>query len=261
MTPSAIAGYITKKEVEERYGRSHRSLTRDFSTAVRRSDQKVLAHLKLQTDNGTVRTGTEVSLEKIQEWSNQGLSPTWYVEENWAAQRYGVRSVPFPDRDTEKLNHIPPRTEAETVDRADLADLIRRLDEQIQDLRQELKIKNEQIQQANERTRESNVLMRELQTLLGDVQKRALLSQPAERASKTMPKPSEGDIAVEQKSHRLTPARPSKPVPSKARPRSEKSTTRQKAKPTSAKPTPAVPRSNPKWYELPTFNKLLRRRP
>src|SRR5258708_982061 len=98
MTPATISGYLTKKEVEERYGRSHRSLTRDFSSAVRRQDEKVLPHLKLQTEDGNVRPGTDVTLEQIQELSNEGLSPTWYVEGEWAAERYGARTTPIEER-------------------------------------------------------------------------------------------------------------------------------------------------------------------
>ncbi len=102
MTPAAIPGYLTKKEVEERYGRSHRSLTRDFSAAVRTHDESILPNLKLQTEDGVVRSGADVTLEQIQEWSNKGLSPTWFVEGEWAGKRYGVRATPMADQPDER---------------------------------------------------------------------------------------------------------------------------------------------------------------
>ena len=40
MSASPIDGYLTKKEIEESFDRSHRSLTRDFSNAVRVGDSK-----------------------------------------------------------------------------------------------------------------------------------------------------------------------------------------------------------------------------
>ena len=90
-TPS-IPAHITKKEVEERFDRSHRSLTREFSRAIRVGDTEVLQHLKLLTEDGEIRDGSEVSLAEIQELSNQGLMPTWYVQTDWAEQKYGAKS-------------------------------------------------------------------------------------------------------------------------------------------------------------------------
>lgn len=254
MTPAPIPGYLTKKEVEERYGRSHRSLTRDFSAAVRTQDQKVLPHLKLQTEDGTVRQGSEVTLDEIQKLSNQGLSPTWYVAGEWAAERYGARSAPAPERATPKTSDTPPASRPV----GDNGDLVRRLEGQIQELQQdkeklynELGIKNEQIQQANERTRESNVLMKELQTLLGNVQARALLPLPVEPNRKAQDAVLEGEEAVV-----VT-------TPMKSKARAEKGSARSKSKPAPApaKAEPAVKAAaKPEWYEMPTLGRLVSRR-
>lgn len=269
MTPTAIPGFLTKKEVEERYGRSHRSLTRDFSAAVRRSDPKVLPHLKLQTEDGTVRPGADVTLDQIQEWSNQGLSPTWFVEGEWAAQRYGVRSTPIPDRPSMKTGEVPIDVQEPNTIRTDASDLVLRLEQQIQDLQHdkeklysELSIKNEQIQQANERTRESNVLMKELQTLLGNVQERALLPLPSQQSSDAVQSVTEVAIKGDEQVAESITGQASKVTPAKSRPRSLKGSSGQKSKVT---PTtkPATPDKNPKpkWYETPTLNRFLRRRP
>ena len=256
MTPASIPGFLTKKEVEEHYGRSHRSITRDFSAAVRRGDAKVLTHLKLQTEDGTVRAGTEATLDQIQEWSNQGLAPTWYVEGEGAAERYGTRSTPTPERASAKTSE-PERTTEPTEVRSDLVDLVRRLDQQIQDLRQEMSIKNEQIQQANDRTRESNVLMRELQTLLGNAQERALLARPSQPASDT----TQTAVVVEENGRPTEPIvnRTSKAAAAKPRLRPEKGSGGQKSKMKSPHATEDTV-AQPKWYEMPTLSKLLRRR-
>lgn len=269
MTPTPIPGFLTKKEVEQRYGRSHRSLTRDFSAAVRRSDLKVLPHLKLQTEDGTVRPGTDVTLDQIQDWSNQGLSPTWYVEGEWAAERYGVRSTPSPDRSSVKSGGAPADMQEPATVRSDASELVRRLEQQIQDLQHdkeklysELSIKNEQIQQANDRTRESNVLMKELQTLLGNVQERALLPLPSQQSSDVVQSVTEADIKGDGPATEPISGRASKVMPAKTRPRSDKGSSGQKSKVTPATKL-ATPNKQPKpkWYETPTLNRFLRRRP
>jgi hypothetical protein len=267
MTPPPISGFLTKTEVEELYGRSHRSLTRDFSAAVRLKDQKVLTHLKLQTEDGKVRQGTEVSLEQIQELSNKGLSPTWYVEGNWAAERYGARTTAANESTPAKAREKQPSDGKPPAASVGEGELVRRLEEQIQDLQRdkeklynELSIKNEQIQQANDRTRESNVLMKELQTLLGNVQARALLPLPTQptphasaRRTTDIINGVESGEPVEAKSATVTPSKP--------RARSEKGSVRSKSKvpPEKSEPVATVP-EKPKWYEMPTFGRIISRR-
>ncbi|MCA9077750.1 MAG: hypothetical protein KDA93_22175 [Planctomycetaceae bacterium] len=266
MTPAPIPGYLTKKEVTERYGRSHRSLTRDFSTAIRMGDEEVLTHLKLQTEDGTERAGTEVTLEQIQQLSNNGLSPTWYVEGEWAAQRYGTRETPAPASTEPQPEKIQSDDVRSSASHADSGEVLRRLEAQITDLQrdkeqlyQELTIKNEQIKQANERTRESNILMKELQSLLANAQQRALLPVPqdsVERASA----PSIDAFADEEDTEPITVK--SSPIPSTQSGSSVKAkgSGRKKAKTPQASTTPKSTDSKPKWHEMPTFRKLLSRR-
>ena len=259
MTPAPIAGHLTKKEVSERYGRSHRSLTRDFSTAVRTGDAEVLTHLRLQTDDGTERLGTDVSLEQIQELSNKGLSPTWYVEEEWAAKRYGPKDDVIKDDLKTEAQASQSRDDQTRASGADRDLLVQRLEDQIHDLQQdkeqlyrELTIKNEQIREANERTRESNVLMKELQTLLGNVQQRALLPLPNDEKS---PRWNDGIVVDESDSE---PAKKSTPetVNSKRSSISRPKKSKAKGSPSKAKPTSP---SKPKWNEFPTFKRLISR--
>jgi hypothetical protein len=269
MTPTSIPGFLTKKEVEERYGRSHRSLTRDFSAAVRRADPKVLPHLKIQTEDGTVRLGPDVTLEQIQKWSNQGLSPTWYVESEWAAERYGVRSTPNPQRPSARTGEAPADLHQPTTARPDSSELLRRMEQQIQDLQhdkeqlyRELGIKNEQIQQANDRTRESNVLMKQLQTLLGNVQERVLLPLPSQPTPDTVATVTEADIKDDESSTTPITRQATKVSSTKPRPRSEKGSSGQKSNPapTPTKSPTADKHPRPKWYETPTLDRIFRRR-
>jgi hypothetical protein len=273
MTPSAISGFLTKKEVAELYGRSHRSLTRDFSSAVRVGDREVLTHLKIVTEDKAVREGTEVSLEQIQDLSNRGLSPTWYIERSWAAERYGAPSEPHIAPSSRSKNS--PRSNVDpTVLLSDESAMVRRLEEQITDLQgdkeklySELSIKNEQIKQANDRTRESNVLMKELQTLLADVQQRALLPLPNQPGQTTAGHSSPAEVIIESRQAQPTSApKVSKPPVPKARQRSAPDRKR-KSKVSSANTSDSsadskLPDSQrAKWYEFPTVKRIFTRRP
>ncbi|MEZ6146910.1 MAG: hypothetical protein R3B91_16130 [Planctomycetaceae bacterium] len=219
----------------------------------------MLTHLRLQTEDGTERSGTDVSLEQIQELSNQGLSPTWYVEEEWAAKRYGPKDEvhqqpPQPEAGTAKPENVWPGASGAGQDV-----LVRSLETQIQDLQQdkerlyaELAIKNEQIREANERTRESNVLMKELQTLLGNVQQHAL-----------MPLPTGGDIHRSGWKDGIVvgdkPSEDRESTTSSQRKRPSKSR-QTKSKTSPSKLTPKTPQpAKPKWNEFPTFKRLLSR--
>lgn len=265
MTRQPIPDYLTKKEVEEHYGRSHRSLTRDFSAAVRTADQMVLSHLKLQTEDGTVREGSEVTLEEIQKLSNQGLSPTWYVEGEWAAERYGTRAEPMKKDSSGKSEPKGPDDSQEKTQPSGSPDVVRHLEEQIRELRSdkeklynELSIKNEQIRQANDRTRESNILMKELQAMLSNVQDRALLPRPLEPR-----RPVDGDTTIDiienvDEAEPVATATKVKPSP-KQRSTSKKGTASQAKSKT--KPQPSSGKTEkPKWYEMPTFGRLISRR-
>lgn len=270
MTPATLPGYLTKKEVEEHFGRSHRSLTRDFSAAVRRKDENILPHLKLHTEDGTVRPGTDVTLEQIQKWSNEGLSPTWFVEGEWAAERYGARTPPASEQFTPKAREHFLREKNSDELQTVPSEVVRHMEEKIRDLQRdkerlhhELDIKNDQIQQANERTRESNLLMNKLQTLLANAQERALLPMPSQPASDSQQHVSHANVIESEKSSEPIQTQTSNVVEKKSRTRSEKGSARPKSKvkPSSGKPTTLITKSaKPKWNEMPTFGRLFRRR-
>ncbi|MCA9076817.1 MAG: hypothetical protein KDA93_17455 [Planctomycetaceae bacterium] len=102
-----MTGHLTKKEASQRSDRSHRSLTRNVSTAMRTGAKDVLTPLKLPTENGTTRARADVSLEQIQDLSYQGRGPAWYVDEEWAGERYGPKHEVLkevPTSATQSLN-------------------------------------------------------------------------------------------------------------------------------------------------------------
>jgi hypothetical protein len=110
MTPAALQGFLNKKEIEANYGRSYRSLTRDITRAVKTGDADILEHLKLVTDDDTVREGSDVTLEMIQDLSNNGLRPMWLAEEKWIAEWCARRSTQRSDDDAP----IQPEPQPET---------------------------------------------------------------------------------------------------------------------------------------------------
>ena len=272
MTPSAIPGFLTKTEVAELYGRSHRSLTRDFSSAVRVKNVEVLKHLKILTDDEKIREGTDVTLDQIQDLSNRGLSPTWYIERAWAAKRYGLQPEPHVPEPRAKTPRRP--TADSTIVLSDESGLVRNLEEQIKTLRDdkeklysELTIKNEQIREANNRTRESNVLMKELQTLLADVQQRALLPLPTQpRQTTTSRSPASSDVIDGRQAQPTAVQDAAKAPTSKTRQRSGADAKR-KSKATSpamskaSADSTAAERSKSRWYEFPTVKRIFTRRP
>jgi hypothetical protein len=270
MTPSAIPGFLTKTEVAELYGRSHRSLTRDISSAVRVKNVEVLKHLKILTDDEKIREGTDVTLDQIQDLSNRGLSPTWYIERAWAAKRYGLQPEPPVPEPRAKTTRRPNADSAVIV--SDESGLVRSLEEQIKTLRDdkeklysELTIKNEQIREANNRTRESNVLMKELQTLLADVQQRALLPLPSQpRQTTNSRSPASSDVIDDRQSQPAAVQDVAKAPTSKTRQRSGPDGKR-KSKATSPAPSkssadsPSTKRPTSRWF--PTFKRIFTRRP
>ncbi len=289
MALATIPGFLTKKEVTELYGRSHRSLTRDFSSAVRTGDDEVLTHLKLHTEDGQLRSGSEITLKQIQELSNSGLSPTWYIEESWASERYGTRDKLKPDVVTAEKKKEATHEERKSEQPFIPSDTIQRLESQIEDLQRdkeklydELSIKNEQIQQANERTRESNILMKELQALLGNVQERALLPLPVRTESESSPHATEVKTVHSEKTAELKESKTKQPKRKQSKtaqkspdhsPKAKKSAnnkhnaTKQASQPSKSKPSTTTKKKSPKattskkskWYKLRSMKRILSR--
>ncbi len=84
-------GFVNKHNAVHLFNRSHRSLSRDITTAVRMGDEEILKHFRLQTQDGQVREGIGVTIEVLDELRDAGQVPTWWAERDYLHQRYGLR--------------------------------------------------------------------------------------------------------------------------------------------------------------------------
>lgn len=91
MTTFSTDGFLNKRDAALAFQRSHRSLSRDVTTAVRLGDAAYLAHWRLETQDGTVRSGTEVTIELLDALRDAGQVPTWWAEPEFLALKYGRR--------------------------------------------------------------------------------------------------------------------------------------------------------------------------
>ncbi len=106
-------GFVNKRDAVELFNRSHRSLSRDITTALRLKDEKTLQHFRLQTQDGQVREGTEITIEILDKLRDAKQVPTWWADRDYLHKRYGLRGEE-PQRTAEKeakVNSDPERRE------------------------------------------------------------------------------------------------------------------------------------------------------
>ena len=245
MTTATLAGFLSKKEIEASYGRSFRSLTRDITRAVRAGDTDILRHLKLVTEDEKVREGSEVTLDLIQELSNDGLRPMWLAEESWVADwckgRPGQRRDVFERMEVETDSGLvmqspsdDSQAAATPTPSASVELLHQRIEDQKQQinmLRGQLEIKDEQIRTANQLAEQSQHLMRDLHVLLSNVQGGPL-----------------GEGSLRRIATRAATAKPPEPAPQSVVVRAEQTTERPSRR-------PAKSRSAKKIFKRPTTTK------
>ena len=176
MTSANLAGFLNKKEIESNYGRSYRSLTRDITQAVKSGDASILQHLKLVTEDDTVREGSDVTLDMIQDLSNNGLRPMWLAEETWVAEWCARRSSARQD-DATSIQSEPEQEPIVPTKNLESSAVTQLYQQRISDLAKQnellvgqLKIKDDQIRAANQQAEQSQQLMRDLHVLLKNVQ-------------------------------------------------------------------------------------------
>ena len=285
MSASPIEGYLTKKEIEESFDRSHRSLTRDFSNAVRVGDSKVLPHLKLRTDDGSELVGTEVTLETIQELSNKGLSPTWYAKREWVQERYSkettkskaVKQEKESDKSTVEESPIATSTGNELVTtlKSQITRLEmendRRVGEHQKDkdsFMEQIKMFKDMFDTLKEDHTDTKELLKEVHQVMGKFADVSLLGSqtPSSKNDSTKQKTlSEKEAVVDIKSDSAIdaviveePIQPKKTNKKSATQGSRKSNKKKTATKTSkAKRSTKAKPKQPKWYETPTLNKFL----
>jgi hypothetical protein len=260
MTPATLPGFLNKKEIEANYGRSYRSLTRDITRAVKSADTDILQHLKLVTDDDTVREGTDITLEMIQELSNNGLRPMWLAEETWVAEWIARRSGLRQDK-AAPIQTEPEQEPIESTKKFESPAVVQLLQQRNIDLAKQnellvgqLKIKDDQIRAANQQAEQSQQLMRDLHVLLKNVQD-GLLGEGSRRLI-TPPKKSSSQpqqpVVVQEKADALK-SRSGRSIKSFS-----KKTTRKRSP--SPKPAPVQPPTDrfSRWF--PTFLGSNRRR-
>ena len=253
MTSANLTGFLNKKEIEANYGRSYRSLTRDITRAVKSGDTSILQHLKLVTEDDTVREGSDVTLDMIQDLSNNGLRPMWLAEETWVAEWCARKSNAGQDHAT-PIQTQPVEEPIVPTKNVDSSAVVQLYQQRIHDLAKQnellvgqLKIKDDQIRAANQQAEQNHQLQRDLHVLLKNVQDGLLGegSRPLISPSKKAPDQSPQSVEVIEKVDTVKP-RTSRVIKSPS-----KKTTR--ARSTSPKPDavqPPVDRLH-RWF--PTF--------
>ena len=73
-----------------------------IAIAMQAKDTKILGHFKLVLEDGERIDGIDVTTDRIAELRDKGRNPMWFVEEQWMATNYGVKSdqplTPAPAR-------------------------------------------------------------------------------------------------------------------------------------------------------------------
>ncbi|QDV48462.1 hypothetical protein [Gimesia fumaroli] len=292
MSVSPPTGYLTKKEIEEEFHRSHRSLTRDFSQAVRVGDSDILRNLKLRTDDGKEFEGTKVTLELIQELSNQGLSPTWYARREWVQEHYGKESAKKQKKQSEQEEK--PATAERLISTSTDNELIttlrshitrleqendRRSDEHQQDKQafmEQIKMFKDMFDTLKEDHTDTKELLKEVHQVMGKFADVSLLGSQREAPVDDSPKretPSGQDVLIDLRNDAAVDAvvvdEPKKTKKGSAKQGIKKNTKKKPARVTKpkgaaapkTKPSAKAKPKSPKWYETPTLNRFISRKP
>jgi hypothetical protein len=182
------AEYLTKADAARWFRRSERSISRDITNAIKAGDPDVLPHVRLQLEDGTIRAGTDITIEEIIGLRDAGKNPTWEIDHRWLTSRYGRRGdvpqetadadvlPPLPQTDENNQRGAPIAHELPTEPNLRLAvlevvnsELEKRNQEksdQIKRLEKELDRRAEERREETELQRQNNVLMQQVYDLL-----------------------------------------------------------------------------------------------
>tara|TARA_R110002049_G_scaffold167265_2_gene333446 strand:+ start:2971 stop:3912 length:942 start_codon:yes stop_codon:yes gene_type:complete len=255
-------------------------------------DSDILRNLKLRTEDGKEFEGTAVTLEQIQELSNQGLSPTWYARGEWVEEHYGKE--PAKKQKKQSDQEQKPTPAERPISNSTDNELISTLKSQISRLEQEndrrsnehqqdkqafmeqIKMFKDMFDTLKEDHTDTKELLKEVHQVMGKFADVSLLGSqreaPVDDSQKRETRSGqdaiidlENDAAVEavvvdepKKTKKdstkqgITKGTKKKP----ARSTKPKGAATPKAKP-SAK---AKPKSH-KWYETPTLSRFISRKP
>lgn len=180
--------YLTKADAARWFRRSERSISRDITNAIKTGDRDVLPHVRLQLEDGTIRPGTDITIEEIIGLRDAGKNPTWEIDHRWLASRYGRRGdvpqetagadvlPPLLPSDENNQRGVPMAHELPTdpnlrlavleVVNAELEKRNQEKSDQIKRLEKELDRRAEERREETELQRQNNVLMQQVYDLL-----------------------------------------------------------------------------------------------
>ena len=84
---------ITRKEAEDRFDISDRTLGRYLKKAMLKRDAEFLKHFKLVMLDGEEIEGPTVTLELIDDLQSQSRVPTWMISIDWLEKTFDPRSA------------------------------------------------------------------------------------------------------------------------------------------------------------------------
>lgn len=189
MSTQATVRYLTKTDAAHWFRRSERSLSRDIINAIKMADQDMLQHVRLRLEDGTVRPGTEITIEEIIRLRDEGQNPTWELAVVWLEARYGRRGdTPREEAEADgpppvgKQDDDPAAAERELPAEPELRLAVleainseletrnKEKDNQIRRLETELDRRAEERREENELQKQNNVLMQQIYDLLRNMQ-------------------------------------------------------------------------------------------
>ena len=110
-------GCLTRPEAAKLFNRSRRALERDLDLALSMQDADVLDHWCLVTKDGEVRNATGVATNQVKQMVADGMTPTWFVQEDWLEREYGrkgtTKSAKSRDNDKPSAQPTPKLAEPE----------------------------------------------------------------------------------------------------------------------------------------------------
>lgn len=284
MDNSPIPNFITRKTAAERCQCAERSLQRYWSRAIDLHEVAVLEHLKLRTEDGDITEGPQVTKQLIDELKTQGRNPTWFAHAAWVEETYGPRSKPESNATHNVTVEQQRPTTKEPASAVDfeivsiLKEQLRQSQESHQEdkraFREQIAMLKEMFDTLKEDHSDTKELLKEVHKVFGNVSQ-AYLSAPRNR---------EGDTGTDKTSRDESPANqpiievqpespqekgsanvavneaapPSTTAAKQPKPagRQQSSSARRKKSTSKSEPQGEQP---PKWYHMPTFNRLLSR--
>ena len=268
MVPKLPAGFLSKPEALEKHQKPERTFQRRLAKALQTQNASFLEHFFLVTSDGKIRKGTGVEQGDVNRLKTDGLYPVWYVEEEWFAKDYDMKSQKkHSSANTESISQafLPPQDRS-TLDRTAMVTEIESLSRELVREREhnatitkQLTIKDEQIQAANMIVIESNQREKEYSRLLQDLAGR-IPSLDSSRVAKETSPTVRVEVQPSQQAHSIdADVIDSEPKRSKANKPKSSSTAQTRIKKKSMSSKRSKRPKKAKWYEVPTVRRIFSR--